>query len=254
MGGTGRSRRFSAGFAFVVLVAPAVGGGHGGPEFPAPARQFTFGPAASHQVLVLDVRSPDGAPRQVTVMVGASQASFLHRGRRARRYRVRLPAFPGRDEVTILAEPSAVVALGRRHLGLRTRTPDLRWQMGGPPRRLPLPIPAGTGRPWAEASVDETDTWGLRLLGIPLREAAAVGSGRVVTASHGDRLRATCWALGDEVTNGFPDRREGAYASNVWYRVETSGGPAFISDVRFARRGAIDRLGLPPCPEERLPG
>ena len=113
--------------------------------------------------------------------------------------------------------------------------------------RLPPPLPAGPRRPWAEASVDETDTWGLRLLGVPLRDGPHVMAGLVGTVAHGDRLRATCWARGDLLTNAFPENRRGAYDSDVWYRVEAAGRSAFIPDVRFGRRGTTDRLGLPQC-------
>jgi hypothetical protein len=59
-----------------------------------------------------------------------------------------------------------------------------------------------------------------------------------------------CWASGDRLTNGFPERPLGAYSSDVWFRVATGSGSGFIPDVRFSRRGNSDRLNLPRCSDD----
>jgi hypothetical protein len=120
------------------------------------------------------------------------------------------------------------------------------WERAGPSLELPPPVALGPDRQ-AEASVDETDTYGLRLFGVPVRADPHVHGALVSTVHHGDRLSAVCWAAGDVVTDGFTTQPVGAYTSDVWFRVTTPSGPGFVPDVRFSRRGNTDRLGLPMC-------
>jgi len=89
-----------------------------------------------------------------------------------------------------------------------------------------------------------------RLFGVPVRSSPRTSASIVATVSHGDRLRASCWAVGDTVSNGFdelPFDDAFTYTSAVWFRVNTPSGPGFVPDVRFGRRGGTDRLGLPSC-------
>ena len=221
-------------------------------RFEGPARRFEHPVPPGAGAVRIGLAADDGRARQVTVVTGAMQASFLHRGPGAARYRVVLPtAHPPPPRVEVRVEPPAAVAFEPGRIGLRTRQPHLDWHGAGPTSDLPEPRPASPGQPFAEASVDETDTWGLRLFGVPVRAAPSVAAGLVGVVSHGERHRATCWSAGDAVTNGFPDRRAGAYDSDVWYRLVRPAG--FVPDVRFARRGALDRLGLPRCQAEPAP-
>ncbi|MGQ0519608.1 MAG: hypothetical protein ACT4PX_00470 [Actinomycetota bacterium] len=251
-----RLLRLAAGCAAGAAAVGVVDAGrHASIPFPPPARQFSLAIGRGAESLLIGVDADGGSPRQITVVVDGKQASFLHHGSRAARYRVRLhgPADRARAAI-VLAEPAASVAPEPGPLGLRTKQPKVRWEDAGPTLALPDPVAEGPGRTWAEASVDETDTWGLRLLGVPLRAAPAIDARLVSMAAHGDRLRARCWTTGDVVTNAFVEKRIHGYESDVWYQVETPGGPAFIPDVRFARRGRTDRLGLPPCDRPQLPG
>lgn len=213
--------------------------------FPPPARWFATTLRPSSDAIEFAVRS-GGVPSQVTVEFAGRQASFLHPPRQSVRYRVEgLASGRGGGRIAVRVEPAASVVFDPGPVGIRTEQPRLRWQAAGPPIELPPPLSADPNRPWAEASVDETDTWGLRLLGVPVRAEPAVDAAFVAEVSHGDRLRARCWVRGDRVTNGFPERPTGAYESDVWYLLERPVG--FVPDVRFGRRGAGDRLGLPAC-------
>jgi len=122
------------------------------------------------------------------------------------------------------------------------------WQPDGS-LDLPAPQPVGAdGRAWA--AVDESDVYGVRLFGVPVREGPATATAIVATVFHGELLPASCWTRGDTVTNSFADQpnRPGRYDSDVWFRVELPGGRAgFIPDARYSRRGHTDVLGLAPC-------
>lgn len=214
--------------------------------FPEAARSFTFELHRRSMHLWIAVRSEQAKPSQLTVVLGDWQAAFVHGGGTAI-YRLPLRERGTAEQVRIDVDPPAALA----HVGAtveRARTPALQWEAAAPPLMLPPPRLASPELPTAEASVDETDTYGLRLFGVPIREAPRVDAELVATASHGQRLEAMCWTSGDAVTNGFQARPVGAYSSEVWFRVTTEGGPGFIPDVRFARRGNSDRLNLPPCP------
>lgn len=230
-----------------MLAGLAVGAARPDPViFPEPARSFTFDLDRRSEHLLIGVRSEQSRPSQLTVIAADRQASFLHRGNRAT-YRLPLRVASTTQQIRIDVDPPAAVTRVSATVE-RRRTPLLRWQPTGPPLTLPPPRPASPDIPTAEASVDETDTYGLRLFGVPIRAAQHVDSQLVATASHGQRLVAMCWTRGDIVTNGFPAQPAGAYSSEIWFRVLTERGPGFIPDVRFGRRGTSDRLGLPACP------
>lgn len=220
-------------------------------SFPKAARSFDFhlAPGAGH--LQIGVRSDQSKPSQLTVVLEGRQASFLHRPGRTEIYRLQLGAVDDvARRIRINVDPPAEVARVPS-TGRRPHRPRLEWRSAGPPLVLPPPRSASRNQPTAEASVDESDTYGLRLFGVPIRTAARVDASLVTTASHGDRLEATCWTIGDVLTNGFPENPRGAYSSDVWFKVLTDHGPGFVPDVRFARRGGSDRLNLPACGSER---
>jgi hypothetical protein len=238
--------RYVAGLALIALAAGVVSATR--PDsvaFPEAARSFTFALDRRSDHLWIGVRSEQPKPSQLTVVLAESQASFVHPGRTAV-YRLALGERRTEQVVRIDVDPPAAVTRVEATVQ-RPRTPELDWQPASPPLMLPPPRPASTDRPTAEASVDETDTYGLRLFGVPIRAEPRVDAVLVATASHGQRLQATCWTTGDVVTNGFPTQSAGAYTSDVWFRVVTGRTPGFIPDVRFARRGDSDRLNLAMC-------
>lgn len=145
--------------------------------------------------------------------------------------------------------PASVVLDSARRSRARPERPDDVWYAAPPPLTLPAPEPAGPGRPVAYASVDESDVYGLRLFGVPVRARPEVAAVRVASVSHGDRLGARCWADGDLVSNGFAAEpfNEKTYQSAIWFFVAVGSRRGYIPDVRFGRRGGLDRLGLPRC-------
>lgn len=215
-------------------------------SYPAPASAFTLGISPEAASLQIGVRSGRRVPTQLTIVVGDRQASFVHPGGTAT-YRLALVTSGASSAVRVEADPPAAVASVHSTTGARSRRPSLRWQPAGPPSEVAPPRPASVDRPTADASVDETDTYGLRLFGVPVRSAPRITAPQVTTVNHGNRLEATCWTTGDEVTDGFPERPLRAYSSDVWFRVGTRAGPGFIPDTRFSRRGNLDRLDLPAC-------
>ncbi len=242
--------RYLAGLGLIAVAAGVVGAARPDPvRYPRPASTFELGIAPERARVTLGVRSPTGRASRLTLSAGDEQTSFVHGGGTVA-YDVDIAtraAADGRFRVT--ADPPAGVVVDPRPTGGPTRRPRLVWAPQPPTLRLPAPVDAGPGRPDAEASVDETDVYGLRLFGVPVRAEPRVAAAAVSTVSHGDRLRATCWATGDHVTNGFAGYPVGTpYGSDVWFLVDTPGGPGFIPDVRFARRGLSDQLGLAPCP------
>ena len=244
----GRSAfRHVAGLALMALAAAVVSAtSRDSVAFPEAARSFTFDLDRRSKHLWIGVRSEHPKPSQLTVVLADRQTSFIHPGRTAV-YRLPLGERRAGQVVRIHVDPPAAVTRVEATVE-RPRTPELDWQPASPPLMLPPPRPASVDLPTAEASVDETDTYGLRIFGVPVRAAPQVDALLVATASHGQRLQATCWRIGDVVTNGFPTQSAGAYSSEVWFRVSTEEGPGFIPDVRFARRGNSDRLNLPACP------
>lgn len=243
----GRSAfRYFAGLVLMALAAAVVSAtSPDSVAFPEAARSFTFELDRQSKHLWIGVQSAQPKPSQLTVVLADRQTSFIHRSGRAV---YRLPLGERRTEQVVRIDvdpPAAVTRVGATVE--RPRTPELDWQPASPPLMLPPPRPASTDLSTAEASVDETDTYGLRLFGVPVRAAPQVDAVLVATASHGQRLQATCWTIGHVVTNGFPTQSAGAYTSDVWFRVVTERGPGFIPDVRFARRGDSDRLNLPTC-------
>lgn len=226
-----------------------------GVAFPPPGSAFALDVAPGQRLLRIGVRSATSEPTQVTIVDGDRQASFLTAADGRVAYRIALPTIAGAAitgaprSVRVEAQPQAsVVAMpgsGRRV----TRRP-LRWEPAAPPLQVAPPRSATAGTPYGEATIDETDTFGLRLFGVPVRSAPRTSAPVVATVSHGDRLRASCWAVGDTVSNGFdelPFDDAFTYTSAVWFRVNTPSGPGFVPDVRFGRRGGTDRLGLPSC-------
>jgi hypothetical protein len=242
----GNAFRYVAGLALMALAGAVVGATSPDPvAFPEAARSFTFELDRQSDHLWIGVRSEQPKASQLTVVLADSQASFVHPGRTAV-YRLTLGERRTAQIVRIDVDPPAAVTRVEATVE-RPRTPELDWQPASPPLMLPPPRPASRDLPTAEASVDETDTYGLRLFGVPVRAAPQVDAVLVATASHGQRLQAMCWRIGDVVTNGFPTQSAGAYTSDVWFRVVTERGLGFIPDVRFARRGDSDRLNLPMC-------
>lgn len=238
--------RYVGALTLTTLAGLAVGATRPDPvAFPEPARSFTYELDRRSGHVLIGVRSAQPRPSQLTVITGDRQASFVHRGGTAL-YRLALRVQDTTRRVRIDVDPPASVARMSATVE-RTRTPSLQWQPTGPPLTLPPPRPASPDSPTAEASVDETDTYGLRLFGVPIRAAPHVDADLVATASHGQRLVATCWTNGDPITNGFPAQPLGAYSSDVWFKVSTERGVGFIPDVRFGRRGNSDRLNLPTC-------
>lgn len=240
--------RFGAAVAITVLAGCAVAIARAPRlRFPAESTAFEF-ELYGQQGLQLAVRSTPQEPSQLTVLIDSQEASFLHRAGSTTIYRLSLPAIEHRPaHVRIETDPPAAVALVPVNAGFRPRHQRLTWSPARPPLQLPEPRPATQDRPVAEASVDETDTYGLRLFGVPVRSAPSVTASLVATVFHGDRLEATCWRTGDRITNGFPERPLGAYTSDIWFAVKTPAGIGYIPDTRFSRRGLADRLALPAC-------
>lgn len=120
-----------------------------------------------------------------------------------------------------------------------------------PPTTLPSPMPRYGSRP-AEATVDESYSWDLMLTGVPLREAPRRDAPTTGEVHHTDRLAIRCWTLGEEVTNGWPDRTYDdatEYVSDRWWYVTDLGQEGFISDVWLGRTDG-DTLGTDPCPDQ----
>ncbi|MCC6434078.1 MAG: hypothetical protein IT196_03530 [Acidimicrobiales bacterium] len=115
---------------------------------------------------------------------------------------------------------------------------------------LPAAVPADPPqRPTATAAVDESDIYGLRLLGVPVRSAPATRAALVAMVGHGDVLTATCWVDGEQLSTGFPEQPlADAYTSALWFRVRVGDTEGFIPDTRFSRSAATGRLNLEPCP------
>jgi hypothetical protein len=241
--------RYGGAFVLTLLAGQSVALARPRPvSFPPAGSGFTFEVRPGATSLRIGVRTESHAATQVTVTIDDRQASFLHRAGSTATYRVALASSTGARRARIDVDPPASVTPIRSTAGLPLRQPALRWEAAGPPLVPAEPRLATSGRPTAEASVDETDTYGLRLFGVPVRSGPRITAPIVASVSHGDRLEATCWAFGDAVTDGFPERPMGAYTSVVWFKVGTPAGPGFIPDVRFSRRGNSDRLNLPACP------
>lgn len=217
-------------------------------RYPLPANSFDLTVGARREKVMLGIQSATEGPHRVTVTAGAEQASFVHREMVAT-YQIDIGSRAGSaGRVGVSFDPPAAVVIDPSPSGARSVRPKLSWGPLPPSLQLPAPSSAGlTGD--AEASVDETDVFGLRLFGVPVRTAPRVSAAAVTSVSHGDRLTASCWAIGDHVSNGFAEYPAGdAYQSDVWFLVDTPAGRGFVPDVRYARRGTAGRLGLPPCP------
>lgn len=245
-----RAAKFAAAVALTGLAVTAVALASPDPvSFPQPRPTFAFEAAAGRTVDIGVKGVRDGA-HYLTVAVGDEQSSFIHLGKRVGRYRLSVPA-GATEPVAVRIDvdpPASVVELPNDFP--RGRRLALRWEPSAPLLQVPAPVPATAAQPFAEATIDETDTYGLRLFGVPVRAAPSVDSALVATVSHGDRLRATCWAEGDRVTNGFDDQTfddSYTYTSPVWFRVAVAEGEGYVPDARFSRRGNSDRLALPPC-------
>jgi hypothetical protein len=240
--------RYGAGLAVTVVAGLSVGLVRPpAVSFPAPAEAFAFDLRSGATSLQLAVHSAAGGTTQLTIVLGDREASFLHRGAGTGTYRLAVAPSRERRALHVEVYPPASVARVRAVAGGPPLRPSLDWHAAGPSLELPPPRPATADRPTADASVDETDTYGLRLFGVPVRSAPRITAPLLAVVSHGDRLEATCWAPGDEVTDGFPERPLGAYTSGVWFQVRVPSGAGFIPDVRFSRRGKSDRLNLPAC-------
>lgn len=235
---------------FVLIVAVVLVSNVPAPEFPPPGSAEARLPSGADTVRFA-VRAGSAHSRQVTVVAAGRQTSFLDRSNGTGVFVIDLPVSPERAPgIKVSVEPSASVLFDPPRRVGRPQRPRLKWVATDPPLRLPPPLLATSGREWAEASVDETDTYGLRLFGVPVRAAPSVEAPLVETVTHGQRLRARCWSLGDVVTNGMeeePFDDNFTYSSLVWFKVETSVGHGFLPDVRFSRRGNVDRLHLPAC-------
>lgn len=217
--------------------------------YPPPSTSFVLDVGRGRRSVTLGIRSVTGATHRVTVTADTEQASFVHRETEAAYTLALGTRAEGDGRLVVGIDPPASVAVDPERSAAPAVRPRLVWGPAPPSLVLPAPIAAGPARGEAEASVDETDVYGLRLFGVPVRAAPRTAAAVVATVSHGDRLKATCWATGDPVSNGFATNPAGeAYESDVWFVVATSKGPGYIPDVRYARRGGTDRLGLPSCP------
>jgi hypothetical protein len=153
-----------------------------------------------------------------------------------------LPPLPTTGVLDVRVRPATPVEL---HPGGGGAVRLVRWGVATLPTELPTPVALPDG---VSAAIDESDVFGVRPFGVPLRAQPTVAGEELATVYHGDVLVAECWAAGEEITNGFPTHPRLAYTSNVWFGVETwTGQRAFVPDTRFTRTGNGDRLGLPPC-------
>lgn len=217
--------------AVLFLIVSATGGPGGEPaRFPVTGGIVTLAVAGSETTVTL--RLPGRVAR-------------LDHGGGAAVYAVVLP-FRATGELEVAAAAEVELERGVPSSTALTVLPT--WHPDGD-LDVPAPEPAGAdGRAWA--AVDESDVYGVRLFGVPVREEPTVGGRVVATVFHGELLPATCWARGDTVSNSFADQphKPGRYDSDVWFRVELPGGrTGFIPDTRYSRRGLTDRLGLAAC-------
>jgi hypothetical protein len=242
-----------AAWSRLAVAAAAVGAAAGvvahvsGPDaltMPPPAREFTLDTVAAGAVVRFAVDAPDGRVRQVTVTVGDRRAAFVHATDRRRSFRFVAPAD---GAVQVRVTPEASVAQVRTDR--RTREVRLGWTGADPPAVLRAPVvdhATGTVR----GAVDETDVYGQRNLGVPVREVPRIRAAALAVVRHGELLTASCWTLGDEVTTGNPDEPTTGdpYVSSVWFRVALPGdGMGYVPDARFLRTGASTARFLPEC-------
>jgi hypothetical protein len=195
----------------------------------------------------------DGVPRQLVLQVAGREATLTTASTRSTLYRLPdVPAEPGAP-VVVAVTPAGQVLLNPATTGLWQQTTAVEWSSPGPAMRVPPPT-AGTATTPAAASVDETDRWGVRALGVAVRSSPSTTARRLATVHHGDRLAATCWVEGELVTSELPDDvsdDDTAYATDVWFRVLAPVGlswrSGFVSDRWFSRTALRGRLGLAEC-------
>lgn len=224
------------------LVTIVTGLAWGALEVPGPSRATQVEAAGQAEGRVRVTLADDGATHEVRLQYGNRRAgTVLPPG--ADQLVVELPPLPAVGTVVVEVEPPVRVTVGSDGDAVAP-TRWLRWEQAEVPAQLPTPQRG----PVTTAPVDETDVFGVRPLGVPLRSRPDVWAPAVGTVFHGEVLQAICWTRGDPVTDGFPSNRERAYTSDVWFGVAWQGGQAFLPDTRFSRTGHGDRLGLPTCP------
>lgn len=185
-------------------------------------------------------------PVRVDVAFGNRVGSFAHEAGTVA-YMVPLPRGVAGERLSVSTDPEAMLEAVDSNRGGVEVYPG--WRPRGDVEVLP-PTEKTQGSP-AEATVDETDTYGVRIFGVPVRMAPRVDAPIMATVYHGTRLVAECWADGDRVTNGFDHEDfddDTAYESTLWFRVDVPAeGSGFIPDARFSRTAATGRLGLEAC-------
>lgn len=158
---------------------------------------------------------------------------------------VQLPWNPDGEALRATITPAADSVVGPSPGPAAT---SLDWRPLSLPEALPDATPVdGSGT--ASAAVADMDIFGVRAEGVPVRADPAESARPLRTYFHGDVLRSSCWVIGDTVTDGYYYNSEGAYTSDVWFRVTTwAGEEGWIPDAFYARADHLDRLGLPECP------
>ncbi len=199
--------------------------------------EIVLGNTSVAHVIVLEY-----ADRQASLLLPSDTGPLL----------VALPPTDSPASLTVRTSPPSPVTVTPVE---RTDAQMARWVPLRPSDVLPAPKPSTRAGQLAHGPVDETDTYGLRLFGVPLRSQPTTASETLATVYHGDQLTASCWTHGDEISNGFANQvfdDDTTYTSDIWYLVKTwNNHDAYIPDTRFVR-DQERRLGLPAC-DEPLP-
>lgn len=195
----------------------------------------------------VSIRAVSDSAVSVDLRFGNRVGSFTHRAGETA-YEIPLPRAVEGSRLEVSTDPEVPLA-SVANTGSGSHVYP-QWRPEGGSVDLPPPVEADDDG-IAVASVDETDTYGLRLFGVRVRSTPVTDAPVVTTVYHGARLEAECWAEGSRVTNGFDhedfdDAR--AYESTLWFKVRIPGGSTgFIPDARFSRSADAGRLGLQRC-------
>lgn len=236
--------------AAAIAVATVTGDGE---PAPAPASFRHQYPAEYVGAVWFTVAAPDADPRRVTVRWQRLTRTFEHRSVAPVTYRVLKGAAKERAApilVDVDQDADVTFSFGDVPAGAVDLSAQP-WDVLPFNSGVASPRPANADSLTAQAAVDESVSYGgMDLTGIGVRPEPQLAIAPFTRVNHSSVYPATCWRTGQTLTNGNledPADDKASYSSDIWFRISTPQGDGFISDVWFSRRGATDKMNLPPC-------
>lgn len=243
---------FAAAVAIVVVAVAAASLFLAGSVDAEPLETSHEFPADSAEPVWFRIEAGDDGPREVTATWSRLSTTFTHESAEPVTYFFVLGV--GRPEpLELLVDPAAEVTFGSGEVdGESVDLGASPWDevVGEPDPDLaaPLPLADGSG---VEMSVDEAYSYGLVVEGVRLWSEPNYASEKVAVIYHGDRLRVTCYAEAEEVTNGNnndPSDDATQYWSEIWWHVDDPDAEleGYVSDAWLGRTDGV-LFGLPTC-------